>query len=191
MNNHIITAENASVCSNIIIFSRILLIALGVIIGAECFYLHYMIRDLNKEIVEINYVPCEGYEYISGIMPEDILEMDGVERDICLIAQTVWGEARGCTDLEKTQVIWCIFNRVDDPRFPDTIEGVVTAKNQFYGYKPTHPIDNDIYKLVVDTYLRWSYEGYMVYSGSGRTLDKDYIGFHDDKNGHLIFTKGC
>ena len=66
-------------------------------------------------------------------------EWEPAPEDVDYISRTVWGEVRGCCETEQRAQAWCILNRVDDPRFPDTIEGVVTAKGQFQGYSPSNP----------------------------------------------------
>lgn len=78
--------------------------------------------------------------------------------DAEMIAKTVWGEARGCSAEGQAKVVWCILNRVDDPRFPDTIEGVVTQPWQFQGYSPDYPVTDEILELTYDVLLRWSVE---------------------------------
>lgn len=38
------------------------------------------------------------------------------------LAKMLYGEARGiASDMEKAACVWCVLNRVDDPRFPDTV----------------------------------------------------------------------
>lgn len=63
------------------------------------------------------------------------------EEDIAYISRTVWGEVRGCDEVEQRAQVWCVLNRVDDPRFPNTIKEVVTAPYQFQGYSPNNPVD--------------------------------------------------
>lgn len=60
--------------------------------------------------------------------------------DINLIARTVWGEYRGSDYTQRAAVAWCILNRVEDSRFPDSIAGVVTQPYQFHGYSPDNPL---------------------------------------------------
>lgn len=62
-------------------------------------------------------------------------------KDVDLVSRTIWGEVRGCCEAEQRAQAWCILNRVDDPRFPDTIRGVVTAPNQFQGYSANNPVE--------------------------------------------------
>lgn len=61
--------------------------------------------------------------------------------DVEYISRTVWGEVRGCDEVEQRAQVWCVLNRVDDPRFPNTIKEVVTAPYQFQGYSPNNPVD--------------------------------------------------
>lgn len=77
------------------------------------------------------------------------------QRDIDYITKTVWGEARGLSEYEQAQVAWCVLNRVDSGRFPNTVKGVVTQPNQFYGYSENFPITDSINAVVEDVYDRW------------------------------------
>lgn len=105
------------------------------------------------------------------------------ERDIELIARTIWGEAGGIPNAdERAAVAWCILNRVDSdhPWFADadTIEEVVTAPYQFHGYLdeswgecPQEHID-----LAADVVERWERE-HAGFSDVGRVLPKEFLWF--------------
>ena len=104
--------------------------------------------------------------------------------DIERMSQAVWGEARGCTPTEQAAVVWCILNRVDDPRWPDTIEEVCIT-SQFNGYNPDNPIDPDIYTLTLDVYVRWVRE-HTGEQDVGRVLPASYCFFYGDgKHNHF------
>lgn len=104
--------------------------------------------------------------------------------DIERMSKTVWGEARGCTPTEQAAVVWCILNRVDDPRWPDTIEEVCIT-SQFNGYNPDNPIDPDIYALTLDVYVRWVRE-HTGERDVGRVLPASYCFFYGDgKHNHF------
>lgn len=104
--------------------------------------------------------------------------------DIERMSKTVWGEARGCTPTEQAAVVWCILNRVDDPRWPDTIEEVCIT-SQFNGYNPTNPVDPDIYDLTLDVYVRWVRE-HTGEQDVGRVLPASYCFFYGDgKHNHF------
>lgn len=102
--------------------------------------------------------------------------------EVELIAKTVWGEARGVDKLQQSAVVWCILNRVDSGHWGDTIEDVVTAKNQFYGYSRKHPVDEEIKTLVEDVMTRWHREK-MGCADVGRTLPQAYLYFSADGTG--------
>lgn len=140
--------------------------------------------DVPKEtkIVYI-YEPVTPDEFI--LLPEDLACLDGPERDICFIAQTIFGEARGMSKYEMSLVAWCIINRADSPNFPNTIEGVVSQSGQFHGYSEDNPIEKTCYEIAKDVYIRWNMENQVVGS-VGRTLPKDYLFFYG-KDGHNKF----
>lgn len=83
------------------------------------------------------------------------------ERDIDLISQTVWGEARGTSAPEWRLVVWTILQRVDNPdRWCYTTEGVVTQHRQFHGFSPNFPtnyyVDGvNIRDIVIEELEKW------------------------------------
>lgn len=100
--------------------------------------------------------------------------------DVTALAQTLWGECRGCSELQKRAVCWCVFNRVDDSRFPDTVYGVVSQKSQFFGYKTTFPVDDALYELAYECMVDW-------HNGQNRVFDERFVFFTG--NGRInIFT---
>lgn len=74
--------------------------------------------------------------------------------DVAMISRTIWGETRGCCEEEQRAQAWCILNRVDDSRFPDTIEAVVTAPNQFQGYSPNFP-EEPFHDMAEEILIMW------------------------------------
>lgn len=94
------------------------------------------------------------------------------------ISKAVWGEARGCSIDGQQKVVWVILNRVDDNRFPDTIQGVVTQPCQFYGYSPDFPVTPEILAVVNDVLTRWSAE--KQGAAVARELSPEYVFFTGD-----------
>ena len=103
------------------------------------------------------------------------------ETEIEMLAKTIWGEARGCSEEEQKLVAWCIFQRVDDNYFPDTIAKVITQAGQFVGYDPSHPIDPELYELAKQEIAAWERGGqppthpeyapserYLYFHGNGK-----------------------
>ena len=105
------------------------------------------------------------------------------ESDVEMIAKTVYGEARGLNDFERSMVIWCILNRVASSG--QSIRQVITAKNQFVGYKSSHPVKQDMLNLARDVLSRWEREK-AGETNVGRTLPKGYLWFRA-KDGHNVF----
>lgn len=110
------------------------------------------------------------------------------EEDIIAMAKLLYGECRGVkSKAEQAAVAWCVLNRFDNPRFGgETIYDVITAKNQFMGYKETNPVTDELYELAKDVMYRWHREQ-MGCSPVGRTLPKEYVYFVG-KNGHNWFS---
>ena len=85
-------------------------------------------------------------------------EMYFTEDDVIAVAKMLWGEARGCTRDNQAMAVWCVLNRVDDSRFPDTILGVLSQPSQFHGYSPSFPVTDELYAVALDVLTRWSLE---------------------------------
>ena len=107
-------------------------------------------------------------------------EMYFTEEDVAAVAKMLWGEARGCTRDNQIKCAWIVCNRVDDDRFPDTIQGVLSQPNQFHGYSESFPVTDELYSVAFDVLTRWSYEkqgipvrrelanSYLWFTGNGR-----------------------
>lgn len=96
--------------------------------------------------------------------------------DIECLAKVLWNECRGVDSVdEQAAVAWCILNRVDSERWPNTIQGVCKEQNQF-AYTKDAPIDEGLLWLAEDVVERWQAEkdGDEV---SGRVLPADYYFF--------------
>ena len=102
------------------------------------------------------------------------------EDDVAEVAKMLWGEARGCTRDNQIKCAWIVCNRVDDERFPDTIQGVLSQPSQFHGYDPSYPVTDELYSVAFDVLTRWSYEkqgisvrrelpeSFLWFTGNGR-----------------------
>lgn len=99
--------------------------------------------------------------------------------DMRRLAQMVWGEARGVElKVEQEAVIWCVFNRIDDPRFPDTIAEVCTH-SQFHGYDPDNPVEPEFYDMALRVWNEWN-RLHLGDPTAVRTLPVEYVYFHGD-----------
>ena len=107
-------------------------------------------------------------------------EMYFTEDDVAAMAKMLWGEARGCTRDNQIKCAWVVCNRVDDDRFPDTIQGVLEQPHQFHGYSESFPVTDELYNVAFDVLTRWSYEkqgvpvrrelpsSFLWFTGNGR-----------------------
>lgn len=107
-------------------------------------------------------------------------EMYFTEEDVAEVAKMLWGEARGCTRNNQIKCAWVVCNRVDDARFPNTIQGVLSQPNQFHGYSESFPVTDELYSIAFDVLTRWSYEkqgipvrrelpsSFLWFTGNGR-----------------------
>lgn len=94
--------------------------------------------------------------------------------DVAALARMLYGEARGCDETQQAACVWCVLNRVDDARYPDTILGVLEQPGQFCGYNGDNPVLPDLFLLAEDVLLRWST------GGDGRVLPAEYLYFSGD-----------
>lgn len=104
------------------------------------------------------------------------------EDDVEMLAQMLWGEARGIpSDMEKAACVWCVLNRVDDESgvWPNTVAEVLTQKNQFAGYSADYPATDELKALAADVMTRWQQEK-TEGSGVGRVLPANYFFFTGD-----------
>ena len=105
-------------------------------------------------------------------------EMYFTEADVIALAQMLYGEARGCTVDNQMKCVWCVLNRVDDARFPDTIQGVLSQPSQFHGYSPDFPVWDELKEVALDVLTRWSLEKQGV--TVERELPNTYLWFTGD-----------
>lgn len=107
---------------------------------------------------------------------EKPVELDPAEVEY--IGRTIWGEAEGVkSEAERAAVAWCILNRVD--AYGQTIEEVVTAPNQFHGYRTGGTCPPMFLDLAADVLTRWNAEKDGA-EDVGRVLPADYLYFIGD-----------
>lgn len=99
-------------------------------------------------------------------------------REVELIGRTIWGEAGGVENTaERAAVAWCILNRVDERG--QTVEEVVTAPEQFHGYRATGDCPQEHLDLAADVLTRWQAEKDGA-TEVGRVLPGEYQYFVGD-----------
>lgn len=100
--------------------------------------------------------------------PDDGWEPDPAE--VTALAQCLYGECRGCSELQQRAVCWVIFNRVEDSRFPDSIIGVLSQPSQFFGYSSSNPVWDSLYAVAYSCLTDW-------HNGEGRPFGPEFCFF--------------
>lgn len=108
--------------------------------------------------------------------------------EVDALAKLVYGEARGCNVEGQAGVVWCVLNRVDDERFPDTVMGVITQYNQFFGYRESNPVLPELVEVVEDVLMRYNVEESGVAKNPGRVLPREYVFFSGNGGSENYFT---
>ena len=106
---------------------------------------------------------------------EPVYEMYFTDADVVAVAKMLYGESRGCTVDNQQKAVWCVLNRVDDERYPDSIIAVLSQSGQFHGYSPNHPVWDELTAVAEDVLTRWSLEKQGV--AVNRELPKSYLYF--------------
>ena len=89
---------------------------------------------------------------------EPVYKMYFTDADVVAVAKMLYGESRGCSIDNQQKAVWCVLNRVDDERYPDSIIEVLSQSGQFHGYSPNHPGWDELTAVAEDVLTRWSLE---------------------------------
>ena len=107
------------------------------------------------------------------------------EDDIDLLAKLIYVEARGVGSVtEQAAVAWCVLNRVDSSRFPNSISAVIKQPHQFASTDGA-PVTERFKAIAADVVMRWQLERLGI-GESGRVLPKNYL-FFAGRDGHNWF----
>lgn len=106
---------------------------------------------------------------------EPVYKMYYTDADVVAIAKMLYGESRGCSIDNQRKAVWCVLNRVDDERYPDSIIEVLSQSGQFHGYNPNHPVWDELTAVAEDVLTRWSLEKQGV--AVNRELPKSFLYF--------------
>ena len=103
------------------------------------------------------------------------------ELDAARLASVTKNEYNGmASQTHLAAVMWTVLNRVDSPAYPNTVEGVLTAPNQFAYWGIHQNIDPGLLILAQDVLARWNTERNGSTEQVGRVLPPDYVNFHGD-----------
>lgn len=117
-----------------------------------------IVTGYTDDWYRVKYDGSDGFcmkKYLTETKPESVSAVsDGsvityTDEEFNMLTYVLQGEVGNCSEASKIAVANVIINRVKDPRFPDSISGVLTQEDQFtaiYGYYSgsTAPSDNTI-----------------------------------------------
>lgn len=102
--------------------------------------------------------------------------------DVTALARTLYGECRGCSELQQRAVAWTIFNRVDSEQFPDSVIEVITQPSQFFGYKESFPATEELTELARECLIDW-------HNGENRVFGPDFLYFFGNGRINIFSTE--
>lgn len=117
--------------------------------------------------------------------PEVIEEEYPTRDEVYCLSRLVHGEASVCNDLVKSQVAWCVINRVEAENYPNTIREVCSEHGQFAGWNRECSTSPSIEEreMCYDIILAWK-RG----DDSKRTLPEEYLYFMGDGEENFFTT---
>lgn len=83
------------------------------------------------------------------------------------LARVLYGVKDNDTDDLRT-MCWCVFNRVDNAAFPNTLADVIAQPSQWMRYDPTNPVLENLYQIAREQVETWHGEGH-------RPCSADYV----------------
>ena len=90
-----------------------------------------------------------------------------IDREANLLAKVLYGVKDNSTDDLRTYC-WCVFNRVDNTQFANTLEEVISQPNQWMRYNENNEILLKIKQVAREELLVW-------HDRASRPCSKDYI----------------
>lgn len=84
----------------------------------------------------------------------------------------------GVKDNDETDLktyCWCVFNRVDNPAYPDTLEDVIAQPSQWMRYDPTNPILESLYQIAREQLDDW-------HTNTHRPVSNEYVFMNWSRN---------
>lgn len=83
------------------------------------------------------------------------------------LARVLYGVKDNDKDDLRT-LCWCVFNRTDNPAFPNTLEDVIAQPQQWMRYSEDSPVLEDLYQIAREQLEAW-------HSDAHRPCSSDYV----------------
>ena len=125
----------------------------------------YIPLKMNKTILN-----ASDYDYIEDIQEPTpvVIPEDPIREEAEYVAKVLYGTALDNSSKGKELVVWCIINRVENEKYPNTVKEVCQQKDQWMGYSDTNPVMQDLYDTAYNVLSKWHEDNY-------RTVSPDYI----------------
>lgn len=84
-----------------------------------------------------------------------------------MLARVLYGIKDNSSDDLKTYC-WCVFNRVDNKDYPDTLEEVINQPQQWMRYDAENPVLEELYQIAREQLEAW-------HNGDRRPVSSEYV----------------
>lgn len=157
----------------------LVLFIVGVMNYRACQEIRKDMAENHTRLTEVEHKEAPTETEPPVLHPEEVEVVQELDpKEVELIGRTIWGEAGGvASTAERAAVAWCILNRVD--KHGKTIEEVITAPHQFYGYRTGGECPQEHLDLAADVLERY-YAEKRGEANVGRVLPKEYLYFTGD-----------
>lgn len=95
--------------------------------------------------------------------PKELLR----EQQATALARVLYG-VRDNSEADLRTACWCVFNRVDSPDYPDTLEEVIAQPQQWMRYDPENPVIDKLYRIAEQELDAWQ-------NGKTRPITSDFV----------------
>ena len=90
------------------------------------------------------------------------------------VAKLLYG-IRKNSERDLRAVCWVVFNRVESPLYPGTLEEVVNQPGQWVSYYPENPVTKELYAMALEELGKWERD-------EGRPISADTLWFNWSKD---------
>lgn len=100
-----------------------------------------------------------------GIPPDPRVQLR--EEQAQALARVLYG-VKDNSESDLRTMCWCVFNRVDSPDYPSTLQEVIDQPSQWMRYDPENPVIDNLYKIAEQELAAWQ-------DGKTRPITSDFV----------------
>lgn len=163
--------------------------SVNVVVATQEGVINQLESDLSETrlFVEQSTYGTEIIEETEPVVSVDTIQHDFTQYEVELLARLIQSEigSNGVVLSQREAVVWCVLNRLDDSRFPNTIEGILFAPNQFTGYGLHHALKDNFINIANQVLCYYEYEK-QTGDTSYRVLPSNYYFFRGNGTVNLF-----